>query len=162
MKTFKKFFAVTILLFTATVQFANAQSLESQYRAFFSSDDNLPYRTICRLAHPTNEFVSGSLYLDGYDIIVTIRSRDDSGSYTLKVRLHKSGDRFDSISKISDDDFPSAWFATNLIKMAANDIFEDYSSETLARIESIYGQRLRDMDAKQMTLAALTLLLWGY
>ncbi len=166
MKTLKRLFAAVALLFVVSVQFANAQSLEDQWRAFFRSDDNLPYRTICRLAHPTNDFVSGSLYLDQNNyIIVTIYSEDSDGSYTLKVRLHFSSNgrpRFDSITKISDNDFPSAWFAARLIKMAADDIFEDYHSETLTLIEDMYGQRLRDMNPQELTLAALTLLLWGY
>ena len=41
-------------------------------------------------------------------------------------------------------------------------MYENYHSDVIARIERMYGQRLYDMNAKQMTLAALTLQLWVY
>lgn len=162
MKTTMRFFAAMLLLFVMSIQSVGAQSIESQMISFFSSNNNLPYRTICRLAHPTNTFVSGSLYMIDNDIYVTINSEDSDGDYTLKIRIHKSGSRFDYIEKISDNDFPSAWTVTNILSIVANDIFKDYHSDTIAMIEDLYGERLRDMNAKQMTLAALTLLLWKY
>ena len=158
MKQLRKFFTLTLLLFTVSIQFAAAQSIESQWRDFFNAKNQLAYRTICRLAHPTNTFVSGSMYIDGGYFIVTIHSED----YTLKVRLHKSNDRFDSIEKISDNDWAPTWVFSNIIKSFANDMYENYHSDVIARIERMYGQRLYDMNAKQMTLAALTLQLWVY
>ena len=162
MKTLGKVLAVIALLFTASVLTANAQSMESQWRNFFSSSNNLPYRTICRLAHPSNTFDSGSLYMEGNKIIVTIYSHDSDGRYTLKVRLHATDGYFDSIVKISDNDFPPAWWASDIMKVVLNELFTNVSIDLIARLEEFYGQRLRDMDAKEMTLAALTILLFKY
>lgn len=158
MKHLRRIFTLTLLLFTVSIQFATAQSIESQWRDFFYSKNQLAYRTICRLAHPFNTYVSGSMYMDGSYFIVTVNSE----KYTIRVRIHKSGDRFDSIETLSDTDWAPAWVASNLIKSFANDMYENYHSDVIARVERIYGQRLYDMNAKQMCLAVLTLHLWTY
>lgn len=163
MKKLKRIIAVTLLLFVASIQFVNAQSRESEMQRFFSSDSNLPYRVICRLAHPTNTFKGGSCSVYGDNVEITIRGEGWFGDiYRLKIRLHQSGNRFDELNVISDEDPISPFMLSEVAKNYANDIYRDYHSDTIAMIEYVYGQRLRDMNARQMCLAVLTLLFWSY
>ncbi|MCR4614347.1 MAG: hypothetical protein K5778_10175 [Bacteroidaceae bacterium] len=163
MKTLRNILAVTLLLFTVSVQFASAQSMES----FFRYNNNQAYKVILYLAHPGNTFTSGSVEVDGNYVKVKIFSEDDN--YTnikLIVRLHKQGIGFDSIELISDNDDYPAWLRWTVRKLIIDgillDVFDDPSSESMTKLRNYYNENIKDMGPKKMTCAALTYLLWRY
>lgn len=163
MKQLKKIFTLTLLLFTINIHFTSAQSLESRMRGFFSYNNNAAYEMVSKLVHFTNTFNSGSLYMSGNNIYVTINSTGyfGGGPYNTKVIIHKDGSRFDSIDLISDDDI-CAFCAAKLAKAFFNSAFRDDHYELISWAEEMYGRRLYDMSAQEIGLALLSVMLWEY
>lgn len=161
MKTFKKFFAVTLLLFTATVQFANAQSLESQMRSFFSYKNNMAYKLVSKLAHPMNTFRTGNCEMYGNYVYVTINATEKSDNYTIKLKIRKNGPAFDSIEVLEDNDWWDAFDGVDAWKNIGIEFWRSFDPETVSSIEQKYGL-ITNMNSKQMCLAGLTALLWKY
>lgn len=163
MKRLGKLFALSLLLFTISIQFTSAQSLESKMRGFFSYHNNAAYEIVSKLVHFTNTFNYGNLYMSGNDVYVTINSTGyfGGGPYNTKLKIHKNGSKFDSIQLISDDDC-CAFNAARLAKAFFNSAFRDDHYELISWAEEIYGRRLYDMSAQEIGLALLSVMLWEY
>lgn len=158
MKVLKSLFFVVLLLFTTSFQFVNAQSsLSSQMNDFFCYNDNQAYKVISWFAHPMNKFSSGSCEVYGENIYITINSI----KYCLNIKLHKNGSRFDHLEIIDDNDWWTAFKATNGWKNIALDFWRGYETSTLRYIENLCGS-LNNLNCEQMCLAVLTALLWKY
>ena len=156
MKRISFYFAL-ILLLSSNLHCATAQNLESQMRAFFSFNNNQAYWWLSKFAHPMNTFRSGYCEMTGNYVDVTIKSI----KHTTRIRLHKNGAIFDSIETLADTDWAEAFVASNVGKDLLISFWRDYSSDTVNRIENIFGN-LNNIDSKQMCLAVLSVLLWKY
>lgn len=154
----KRVLAIVCLVISLGVFQGHGKSFED----FFSSTNNLPYRTLLRFAHPTSTFVSGYCYeYDDY-IKVSIYSISEGTKYNTIIRLYlKNGIFSRLVVQECTDAFP-CFLAADFYKIALEDIFSDYQSDTLKYLERLYGKRLSDMDAKEVCTVALSLLLLSY
>lgn len=157
MRLVRLFFVATLCIFTSSVHLSYAQSQETMMQNFFSYNDNQAYWWLSKFAHPMNEFRSGYCEMSGSNVYVTI----NSSSYTTRFRLHKNGSVFDSIETLEDTDWAEAFVATNIAKDLIIKFWRDYSSDTVSRIISIFGD-LNIISSEQMCLAVLTVLFWKY
>ena len=159
MKRAKRFFAVTLVLVVASVQCALAGGSLSNFLYYNKND---VFKTVSRIAHPGNNFQYASYNIYGDDIYATIHSKGKfSGwDYTMEVRIHKSGSKFDYLEVISDDDIAPAFMFSDFAKGLLNELFKDYHSRFLSFVENMYGERLYDMNARRMCLAYLSFKYW--
>ncbi len=157
MKNFNYFITATLLLLSTNVQLSYAQNLETQMQNFFSYNGNQAYWWLSKFAHPTNEFSRGYCEMSGSNVYVTIISRN----YKARFKIHKNNSVFDSIETLEDNDWWPAFDGSNNIKNILIEFWRNYSSETINRVERIFGN-LNGLDSKNMCLAVLSALLWKY
>ena len=151
MKSFLRFGATIVFLFYIGIQGVSAQSMEQ----FFSYKSNEAYWWLSKFAHPMNIFRSGYWEMYGDNVYVTI----NSNKYTSRFRIHKNGAVFDSIETLEDTDWATAFHASDIAKDILLSFWRDYSSDTVEKIERIFGN-LDNIGSKQMCLAVLTALFW--
>lgn len=156
MKKVRLFFAVTLLMLVACVQSSVAQNSMDN---FLRANDEKGYKLISHFAHPTNIYQGGSCYVRGNDIYVTIYSkgRVNKKTYTLELRIHKSGVFFDELDVISDTDSWTFW-ASSGAKLLANKIVSNYASNDKGKIERWFGKLFCDMSAEDLCCACLSLM----
>ncbi len=158
MKTnMKKLSMMVVLFLTAWLQSADAQSLESRMRSFFSYHDNQAYKFVSFLAHPTYIFRSGYCEVSGDNIYITVRS---ANNYT-RIKLHKNGTRFDNLEVIDESTLFPAFSLSNLGKDIVLDFWRSFDTKTLKWIENNFGS-LNNLSCERICLAALSGLLWEY
>lgn len=158
MKRARQFFAITLILVVANVQYALAGGVSN----FLSNNGYDFFKTVSLVAHPGNNFQRATYNVDGDCIHATIYSTGKwSGwSYTMKVNIYKSGYKFNYLEVVDDNDIATAFEAANRAKGIINDLFQYNHSELLSFAENMYGERLYDMNAKRMCLACLSFMYW--
>ena len=159
MKRAKNYLAVTLFLIVVSVQGALAGNGVS---GFIKYNDYEVFKTVSLIAHPGNTFQKATYNISGDNIYATIHSTGDfSGwNYTMKVRIHITGSKFDYLEVLSDDDIATAFRFADFAKSLLNERFKDYHSSFLRFVENMYGERLCQMSAKRMCLAYLSFRYW--
>jgi len=145
----KKF--VTILITSVFVLFVlngTLCSLNERFRNFLYSNAKL----INGLAHPTNEYVSS--YIDDEDNLVIKNKCSLTDSYQV-LKIYISPD-LETFEVLRDDDFMSAFTATELLKDILIDIIKDIEknsrdSDEENKVARAILEKIDDMDGKQLS-----------
>lgn len=133
------------------------------YESFFSSNNEYPYRTILRFAHPTNTYLSGYCYeYDNY-VKVSIWSKDGNKKHNTIIKLY-TGDYgiFTSLHVVECTDSWPCFLAASIGKGIAQEILRDFQSDTIEFLERLYGKRVRDMDVEEICTLYLSLMYLSY
>lgn len=148
--------AATALLFTAGVASVSAQSMV----AFFDYNESEALKAISLAAHPSNDFIYGTVFpgKEYVEIWITTEGWILSEIKT-KFKLYKKGAFFTHIEVFSDDDPYPAFRASNDFKNFVLDMLEDAYPDTIDEIEDFYGEDLYDLTAQQLCCAYLSYLL---
>lgn len=157
-----KYYVFAVVFVFMGLQTANARtSLGSELNYGLSLNNNRGYKWICRFAHPTNSFKSGSCEVVGNNIVITICSK----SHTTKIGVRNNGVAFDDIWVVDDDDTPVAFEAAdNLIYVVRNGVkylWQWLRKDQISRIEEMFMTGLDNINAKQACLAMINHFWWN-
>ena len=179
----KKILIILLLLFSVSIQiaeaqkgewktygFAEGQEIRADYISFLKSNDYYTCRTICRLFASNNDFIRFSRAENFWNSLDAnspdYRANDrkiiffcycDDGH--LEVNLHLTEDRFDAI-EVKNLEWAAPFDNSKVLKTFADEMVKKYKPDAIKWIEKKMGKSIHSMNTKEVCLAALTLHLW--
>lgn len=148
MRQKKKYFIPFWFLLSFIFHSVNAQNLEHYFKS-------KGVESVARLAHPTNNFQTGSYKIYDNFILVDIKYVN----YTTRLKIYNSGDFLTDIQVIEDNDMVSPFLAIELIKeIYINTVREErVGKNIILRLEDVLNKAISDMSGSELACVILTL-----
>lgn len=111
--------------------------------------------SLARLAHPTNNFQTGSYKIYDNFVLVDIKYVN----YTTRLKINKTGNFLTNIQVIEDNDIVSPLLAIELIKeIYINTVREERIGENIIlRLEDVFNKAVSDLSGSELACVILTL-----
>lgn len=156
----KRVLAVVCLVISLGVLQGHGKSFEG----FFRSNNNYPYRTLLKCAHPMNNFVSGECYVyeDYIKLFLWSRGGLSEKLYKTDIKLYLKHSVFSRLVVTYDTDPAPAFLVAAVGKEILAYILRDFQSDTVEYLEKLYGKRIRNMDVEEICTLYLSLMLLSY
>lgn len=112
-------------------------------------------KVIADIAHPTNTYTGCSYrWTDSNTVAVTVNY---TGGVKTEVELTCKGEIFYELDLIRDTDFFPPFLASEGIKELLYSAVESEFPEAIQKLESMVGERVRDMNGRQLCCVMFTL-----
>lgn len=148
MRQKKKYFIPFWFLLSFIFHSVNAQNLEHYFKS-------KGVESVARLAHPTNNFQTGSYKIYDNFILVDIKYVN----YTTRLKINKTGNFLTEIQVIEDNDMVSPFLAIELIKdIYTNTVRDERVGENIIlRLEDVFNKGISDLSGSELACVILTL-----